>query len=512
MRRLPTGLVFLCAATAFASAFVLPSTRETQILLWRLLLRLPRENTSFANARPSGLVPRVWFSPSFRNPSPADEPGDPDTYVLGRSIHARLNHFPAPGLWKGHPLARWAAMDRARDIWPLKPPAAAGTRLTVVPLQLTGPVSNLLATIRQAQFEYPTEGGLWLAEAAVLFEMGDDNGGYNCAWGAINRGGWTRSMDAFRERAGPLLRARGLPRLEADEIVFQALWGEPHFQLVHCVCDSLMEMATRAIQAGEYDAADECLITFLGVGAAARESFGLIVDLERHVGFDELVAAMAARSGRSVPSHREVADYDAVQAAEERVFADYLERFSVPGLQGLVVVERERNCRTYDELYARGRAHTDRRGRIPVLPGLAGSLAVLLAGVLVCGLIAEVPFLLASPVKLGSQELFPWSFLPLLFIALAAMMLVLFSPLHAVFGGDDLSWKARGLLPERYLLALLAFCMSIPIAGVRRVLVWHPGWYRAAWLGLLALQLLAVRQAAETRRAALEGLMPPFVW
>lgn len=403
-------------------------------------------------------------------------------------------------------------MDRARDVWPLKPPATAGTPLTAVPLQLTEPVSNLLATIRQAQFEYPTEGGLWLAEAAVLFEMGDDNGGYNCAWGAINRGGWTRSMDAFRERASPLLRARGLPRLESDEIVFEALWGEPHFRLLHRVCDSLMEMATRAIQAGEYDAGDECLIAFLGLGAAARESFGFTVDLEQHAGFDELVAAMAGRSGRSVPSRREAADLDAVQAAEERVFADYLERFSVPGLQGLVLVEKERNCRTYDEVYARSRAHTARRGRIPVLPGLAGSLAVLLAGVLVCGLIAEVPFLLAPPVKLGSHELFPWSFLPLLFIALAAMTLVLFSPLQAVFGGDDLSWKGCVLLPERYLIAVAALCMVMAAASLRRLLVWHPGWYRAVWLGLLALQLLAVRQAAEVRRAALEGLMPPFVW
>lgn len=511
MRRLLASVLSLAVITAFASTFILPATCETQRLLWRMLLRLPRENTSFMTASPSWIVPWVRISDSFRDRLASNQPGTPDCYVVGRCIRARLNHFPSPELWQDHPLARWAAMDAVVNVWSLKPAASAGTPLAAVRLQPSEPVSNILATIRQAQFEYPTEGGLWLAEAVVLFELGDDSGGYNCAWNAINRNDWTKSMDRFPEHASLLLQQEGLPRLEADRIAFQAIWDEPHSQLSHRVCDFLVQMAARAIHAGAYDAADECLIAFLSLGGVARESLGSTVEIEHNAGFAELVNAMAARSGAMVPSRRDSNDLEAVSALEKRAFADYLDRLSVPGLHRLALLEAERNRETCAARCWQCEAMAARAGQDPLLPGLPGSFAALLGILLVCGLVAEVPFLLAPPVRLGSREIFPAGFLPLLLFVMAALAAAAFPSLQSVLGADDLCWKGGVVLPGCYLTGVFTFCIVMVTTGLRRVLVWHPGWYRLVWLGVFALHLLAVCRAAEARAAALEGLAASFI-
>lgn len=138
---------------------------------------------------------------------------------------------------------------------------------------------------------------------------------------------------------------------------------------------------------------------------------------------------------------------------------------------------------------------------MPLIPGLAGACSILLVSLLVSGLIAEVPFLVAPPLRLGSREVYPAGFLFVLMVAFAVMVAVWFNSLLAIGPREGLTVKGWTILPAEGLALLSAAVFSLGVAGYRRLLAWYPAWYRATWLGVFVLYLVVLSVAGAIRTA-----------
>ncbi len=222
-------------------------SREVQVGLFRMVFRLTGGRTFTYDLSPGcvvHLIPEVDFTRQYCEQLGAAAERSPDDYLVARYCRPYARGFPPPEAWRGHPMLQWAAVEITSQLMEgADDGPASATRPARIPAKR---IEEALAIVRLAQAAAPENGAIYLAEALLLFEAGEDGAALNALRQAAEKHQWALQSREVFFRARELLINRGLPRFDAT---FEAnRFAEGRFgYLTHEVAKHLDRLLAQAV-------------------------------------------------------------------------------------------------------------------------------------------------------------------------------------------------------------------------------------------------------------------------
>ncbi|MHC5053708.1 MAG: hypothetical protein ACYTKD_03205 [Planctomycetota bacterium] len=457
------GTIRLVLAAAFLVTLAIPATREMHVLTVRLLFRIPGWNT-YVRGQPRGCIlymwPNVLFRDGFRRRSRAASAASPEAFILATRCGREVIAPPDPASWETDELLEWAAFEAAWRWAPKVRRNRAGEANEESIRDAT------LRTIRAAQARYPENGALWIAEACVRLEAGNNDDFLTALKSAAARPRWHNRRGAAALLTIEQCVAAGLPYHDAVGMA----WEWYAFLSASACSDALQGLLMDAVVARD----DPALVARLKLLARLQKcvwenehgnSFAWIDFRKR-----DFYEAMAERLGKTVETplparrKRRLRPEEAAPVVAELLHPLVGERLTAD-LMGAPDAERDRPTPHRHDEYPR---------RLEILGGLStacANLALFVLALLLAALPLEGPLLLLAS---GPEDtrLLPRNakFWAATICAFAVSLLVLMLAATAVT--DRVGLRPRPLVDEYWvdLLKSMGVCLLLYSAriGFRR--------------------------------------------
>lgn len=492
-----------CIALLLLASLCWRESRELQVSLFQVLFHVSGGRT-VACGQPPGcvlvIVPEVRFSDRYCEELRAAAGRRPDDFVL-TGCRPCPNGPPPAETWLGYPLLSWAAMEIAARFTKSDYDAAVDGR-PAPPSRAQ--IDRAMPIIRLAQAADPSNGALWLAEARLLFEAGQDDAALDALDRAAEKSNWTLQSSAASMYLRELMCSRGLPRFDAT-LQACGLGRSQPYHIVTTVAHHLDRLIAQAMARDD----EEAVARLLTLWAKLRCARTAPADRFWFPGFDlrfeEAIPAMAWKLGRDLPGDDQ--PHEVRKEAVEQVRSAYV-RGHIPAERAEQLLAREwphqaELAPTWKKI---GRQENEAI-KLAMLSSLLNGLCLPLMGLLLTGVAVEAGLWLLPRDEAGMPRR-GWMWL-VLAPALCAAAVLLFSGFHAV--NQPVGLRSSLAPPVHPLRENLMMAVSVAglMVGLRSMLRRWPGVVRAGWAVLFIGYLALIAKAASLRIQAMDIILPP---
>ncbi|MCP4247368.1 MAG: hypothetical protein GY778_10005 [bacterium] len=322
-------LAWIGLLAALLATLAVPSTRELQTLLVRLLFHIEGANT-YVQGQPPGcvivVVPNVQFRQQYLDKVREESATSPEAFLRAVSCLWAHQEMPTVEHWESDPLLVWATFEQvSHTVRPRYP------QVVDIPLDTEAARSDRAGTawtfVRCAQDRRPENGALWLAEAALHFFDGRQESALQALDTAADKPAWDSQKSESILLTAHLLEADGLPRFDALVRAWSRSRPNGRYvasyvreQLFTVIADAVAEGDdTRfAILAGQLHRLQGGTWAIPGTPNFFRAWPDRYYD-------PDMAAAMAARLGIAVPAAGEI-EYEQARTLHDAIVAEYLQR------------------------------------------------------------------------------------------------------------------------------------------------------------------------------------------
>jgi len=332
----------------------------------------------------------------------------PDDYALACTSgdYFKLD-FPAASTWTNHALLTWGA-TRLTWIAVMQRERAETTNATVSVAAADAAVNTARQVVALARSAHPTNGALWLAEAAACFAAHDDLAAVTALENAAAHWRWSADTENVFTNLANIYERTGLSRLDASTEASSHSAHDFMTYMQGIINRQLNRLMATAINEG----GDEKFGKLLGLLVELRKAewqdkhVGLLNIFRNFIATDELIVAMAKRLDRTLPTRFAEAGmaaqpyYDENRQFRTRVFSDFLDERVEPRIAARFWGQRDmvgalkKYRRQAEQFQFTAFIHSFVRSNI------AGVASLFLLGFLLLAAISELPFVWLR--KIGS--------------------------------------------------------------------------------------------------------------
>lgn len=491
-------------------SLAVPATRELHLLLLRMYLRVPGGET-YVHGQPPGctmyIVPSVEFTRDAGSRLLDRSNQSPDAFLLAHAVNSSRVSLPPADLVAAHPILPWIALrasclahDRARlSRWQSTTQPRPDRDLPSDTL-----LEEALAIVRSAQSSEPQNGMLWVAEALLRFDLGQDTAADRAIAAASSAAAW----DDESRNAYPCLRnlfmKHGFPEFDASILAYSNAGPLSSRAASHSLRRELLEHMASAVEEQDSRRLSLSLARLTTFLEGASPEGGLAGN--PFIVHQDMIAEMAAQMGRTLPTY---ADPRGVRIlAEEEVpylyLAQHVDSNRAWRLRALVALG---DSIWRDQTQPLRHLH-DRWFRQAVFSGAASSLAILIFGTCLAAVLAEVPFV---PARVAARRDRP---IPSGRFLCAGAVVVLAAMTGVMFNAMDLVCQPVGLRSVEHRPVLTPLQENLAVAGilclclllVRYLFHTRPKYYRIGLAVLLCIWLIVAGSAAWLRQSVVADL------